>query len=174
MVAARTNLYYRYLKSRHPFEYSQITDQLFIAAWPVGENFAEIVDLRVRLVINMDWIPPDPKLGEPPLRLLTLKTSDSPLTPMPLDKIWRGVWAAAETVAAGHKVMVYCKGGVHRSVVMACCILISQGCTAEEAMRLVKEKRPVARPRDAHCKKVIESFEAAWKAQPLPSQHPLN
>jgi hypothetical protein len=162
MGAARRNLYFRYLKSRHPFEYSQITDQLFIAAWPVAENFPEIVDLRVRLVINMDWVQPDSKLGEAPLRLLTLKTSDSRLTPMPVDKLLTGARAAAETMAEGDKVMVYCKGGVHRSAVMACCILVTQGQTPGEAIRLVKEKRPVARPDDGHYKKIIEDFKAAW------------
>jgi protein tyrosine phosphatase (PTP) superfamily phosphohydrolase (DUF442 family) len=167
MAGTRRNITYRFLKSRHPFEYSQITEQLYVAAWPVGKNFAEIVDLGVRLVINMDWIQPDPKLGEAPLRLLTLKTHDTPLTPLPLDKILTGVRAAAETIAGGAKVMVYCKGGVHRSVVMACCVLISQGRTAEEAMRLVKEKRPAARPEDGHYKKTIENFEAVWKAQSL-------
>jgi protein tyrosine phosphatase (PTP) superfamily phosphohydrolase (DUF442 family) len=164
MAGKRRNIVYRVLKSRHPFEYSQITDQLYVAAWPVAKNYAEIVSLGVRLVINMDWIRPDPKLGEPPLRLLTLKTRDSKLTPMALDKIWAGVRAAGETTAEGGKVMVYCKGGVHRSVVMACCILISQGCTAEEAIRLVKEKRPAARPDDPHYQKVISDFEEAWKA----------
>ena len=167
MGGALNNLYVRLLKSRHPFEYSQITDQLFVAAWPVGENYSEIVDLGVRLVINMDWISPDPKLGKPPLRLLTLETRDSPLTPMPTDKLWTGVRAAAEIMAAGDKVMVYCKGGVHRSAVMVCCILISQGYSAGEAIRLVKEKRPIARPDDKHYKKVIEDFEAAWKAQQM-------
>lgn len=130
-----------------------------------GENFAEIVDLGVRLVINMDWIPPDPKLNRAPLRLLTLATRDSPLTPMPTDKIWTGVRAATATIGEGDKVMVYCKGGVHRSAVMACCILISQGYTAEKAIRLVKEKRPAARPDHKHHKKVIEGFEAAWRAK---------
>jgi protein tyrosine phosphatase (PTP) superfamily phosphohydrolase (DUF442 family) len=165
MASALNNLYVRLLKSRHPFEYSQITDRLFVAAWPVGENYTEIVDQGVRLVINMDWISPDPKLGQPPLQLLTLETRDSPLTPMPLDKLWTGVNAASETIAAGGKVMVYCKGGVHRSVVMACCILISQGYSAGQAISLVKQKRPVARPDDGHYMQVIEEFETAWKAK---------
>jgi protein tyrosine phosphatase (PTP) superfamily phosphohydrolase (DUF442 family) len=165
MVGTRKNVIYRFLKSRHPFEYSQITDPLFVAAWPVGENFAEIVGLGVRLLINMDWVPPDPKLGEEPLHILTLKTRDTPVTPMPLDVLWTGVKAAAETLAAGEKVLVYCKGGVHRSVVMACCILISQGQTAGEAIQLVKEKRPAARPEDKPNRKVIEDFEAAWMEQ---------
>ena len=156
--------YYRFLKSRHPFGYSQITDQLFIGTWPVAENYAEIVNLGVRLVINMDWVPPDPKLNEAPLRLLTLETTDTPLTPMPLDKIWIGVQAAGEAIAKGEKVMVYCKAGVHRSATMACCILISQGNTTEQAIQTVKAKRPKAKPEDAHYKKVIQEFERAWIA----------
>lgn len=163
MGSIRRKFYFKLLKPRHPFEYSQITEQLYVAAWPIGENYAEIVDLGVRLVINMDWVPADPKLGEAPLHLLTLETRDSPLTPMPLDKLYKGVEAAANTMAAGEKVMVYCKGGVHRSVVMACCILISQGFSAEEAMRLVKEKRPVAEPESGHYAKVIKDFELAYK-----------
>lgn len=159
------NIIYRFLKPRHPFEYSQITEQLYVAAWPMEENSTEIIDLGVRLVINMDWVPADPKLGEAPLHLLTLKTWDSFLTPMPLDKIWEGVRAAKEIMAKGDKVMVYCKGGVHRSPVMACCILISQGFTAEEAIRLMKERRPAARPEDVQYKKVIESFEAMWRGK---------
>jgi hypothetical protein len=42
--------------------------------------------------------------------------------------------------------------------------LISQGCTAEEAMRLVKEKRPAARPEDGHYKKAIENFERVMQS----------
>ena len=62
-------------------------------------------------------------------------------------------------------VMVYCKGGVHRSVAMACCILISQGYSAEEAMALVKERRPVADPYTEHFKARILKFEDEWKAK---------
>ena len=156
--------FYRFLKSRRPFNYSQITDQLYIAAWPVGENYNEIVDLGVRLVINMDWVPADPKLNEAPLQVLTLVTHDSPVTPMPTEKIWTGVRAAGETIAKGDKVMVYCKVGRHRSATMACCILVSQGRTADEAIQLVREKRPVARPDHANFKKVIKKFEKERRA----------
>jgi hypothetical protein len=156
--------FYRFLKSRRPFNYSQITDQLFVAAWPVGENYTEIVDLGVRLVINMDWVPPDPKLSESPMQVLTIQTRDSPVTPMPLEKIWMGVRAAGETIAKGDNVMVYCKMGRHRSATMACCILVSQGYTADEAIQKVREKRPVARPDHASFRRVIRKFEKEWLA----------
>ena len=159
------NFIFRFLKSRHPFEYSQITDLLYVAAWPTGEDCDELKELGVRLVINMDWIPADEKLDEPPLNVLALTEIDTPLTPMSMENIWKGVDRAQETFDKSDKVMVYCKGGVHRSVAMACCILISQGYTAEEAMARVKERRPVADPDTDHFKSRILKFEEEWNAQ---------
>jgi protein-tyrosine phosphatase len=159
------NFIFRYLKKRHPFEYSQITDQLYVAAWPTGEDYNALKDLGVRLVINMDWVPADEKLDEPPLSVLPLTEIDTPLTPMSMENIWKCVNRAQEVFDEGDRVMVYCKGGVHRSGVMACCILISQGYTAEEAMALVKERRPAADPYTDHFKKRILKFEEEWNTQ---------
>jgi protein tyrosine phosphatase (PTP) superfamily phosphohydrolase (DUF442 family) len=159
------NFIVRFLKSRHPFEYSQITDHLYVAAWPTGEDYDVLNELGVRLVINMDWIPADEKLKEPPLRVLALTEIDTPLTPMSMENVWKGVDHAQRTFDEGSKVMVYCKGGIHRSVVMACCILVSQGYSAEEAMARVKERRPVADPYTDHFKSRILKFEEEWKTQ---------
>ena len=59
-----TDPYLRYLKSRHPFEYSRIIDGLYIAAWPTEEDVEVIKSLGVRLVICMDWVKPDAVLDE--------------------------------------------------------------------------------------------------------------
>ena len=159
------NFIYRYLKKKHPFEFSEISEQLFVAAWPTGENYETINALGVRLVINMDWVPADKMLGRPPLRVLSLTEIDSPITPMKMANLWKGVEIAQETIKSGEGVMVYCKGGVHRSVVMACCILISQGYCAEDAMALVKARRPIADPYKEHFKARILAFEGEWKDQ---------
>ena len=159
------NFIFRFLKSRHPFEYSQITNQLYVAAWPTGEDYDALNDLGVRLVINMDWVPADKKLDQSPLSVLALTEIDTPLTPMSMENVWKGVNRSQEVFDEGDRVMVYCKGGVHRSVAMACCILISQGYTAEEAMARVKERRPVADPYTDHFRSRILKFEEEWKAQ---------
>ena len=159
------NFIFRFLKSRHPFEYSQITNQLYVAAWPTGEDYDALNDLEVRLVINMDWVPADKKLDQSPLSVLALTEIDTPLTPMSMENVWKGVNRSQEVFDEGDRVMVYCKGGVHRSVAMACCILISQGYTAEEAMARVKERRPVADPYTDHFRSRILKFEEEWKAQ---------
>ena len=92
------NIIYRYLKSRHPFDYSQIKDQLYVAAWPTGEDYNELKELGVRLVINIDWVPADEKLNEPPLSVLSLTEIDTPLTPMSMKNIWKGVDQAGKTL----------------------------------------------------------------------------
>jgi len=159
------NFVYRYLKSRHPFEYSKITEQLYVAAWPTGEDHEMLKSLGVRLVINMDWVPVDKKLSEPPLSLLNLTEIDTPFTPMKIENFWKGVRHAQNVFDQGDAVMVYCKGGVHRSVAMACCILISQGYTAQEAMAVVRKQRPVADPYSKRIQAHILKFETEWKVE---------
>jgi protein-tyrosine phosphatase len=59
--------------------------------------------------------------------------------------------------------------GKHRSATMASCILVSQGCTSDEAIQTVREKRPMARPDHASFKRVIKKFEREWTAANLNS-----
>jgi protein-tyrosine phosphatase len=75
----------------------------------------------------------------------------------------RGVDAALPIIADGWKVLVHCKYGVHRSVAMACCILIGTGHSADEAMRLVAERRAAADPHAGYVQKRIRKFETEWR-----------
>ena len=142
---------------------SPITDYLYISAWPRGEHAAEIRALGVRLILSMHWRRPVKTVGHPPVRLLWLPTVDTPLTPMPMFQLRRGVEAALPVVRQGEKVLVHCKAGVHRSVAMACCVLIGVGYTAEEAMRLVKDRRAVADPDTWYIRRRILRFEQQWR-----------
>jgi hypothetical protein len=142
---------------------SPITDYLYISAWPRGEHAAEIRALGVRLILSMHWRRPVKTVGHPPVRLLWLPTVDTPLTPMPMFQLRRGVEAALPVVRQGEKVLVHCKAGVHRSVAMACCVLIGTGHTAEEAMRLVKDRRAVADPDAWYIRRRILKFEQQWR-----------
>ena len=55
------------------------------------------------------------------------------------------------------------QSGVHRSVAMATCILIAHGYTADEAMTLVVEQRPVADPYAPYIQSRIRKFEQSWQ-----------
>jgi protein-tyrosine phosphatase len=75
------------------------------------------------------------------------------------------VEAALPVIDDGDAVLVHCLAGVHRSVAMACCVLIGMGYSAEEAMQLVESKREVADPRVWYIRARIEKFERSWRAR---------
>ena len=142
---------------------SPITEYLYISAWPRGDHAEEIRALNVRLILSMHWIKPSSRLGLPPVQLLWLPTFDNPLMPMPIDTLERGVKAALPVIAEGYSVLVHCRAGVHRSVAMACCVLIGMGQNANEAMELVKQQRSVADPYAKHILPRIRKFEQHWR-----------
>jgi protein tyrosine phosphatase (PTP) superfamily phosphohydrolase (DUF442 family) len=150
-------------ESRPLPDISQVTETLYISAWPRGEHAAEIRALGVRLILSMHWRRPAKTVGHSPVRLMWLPTIDSALTPMPICVLRRGVEAALPVIRQGEKVLVHCKAGVHRSVAMACCVLIGLGYTAEAAMHLVKEKRAAADPDAWHIRRRIVRFDEQWK-----------
>ena len=144
---------------------SQITDYLYIASLPKAEDAQSVRDRNVRLIINMIFIRPPAVYTEPPFRMLTLRSFDFVLLPIPIRELRQGVEAALPVIRDGESVLVYCHAGRHRSVAMTCCILIAMGSTADEAMQLVRERREVADPHAPHIERQIREFEAQWRRE---------
>ena len=143
---------------------SQITDYLFISVWPEARHADEIVQLGIGLVLSMHWLPPQRALRRLPVTVRWLPTIDTPLTPMPLRTLRRGVEAALPVIRDGGRVLCHCKAGVHRSVAMASCVLIGMGLSAQDAMSTVKLGRAVADPDAAYVRRRIVAFEAWWQS----------
>ena len=144
---------------------SQITDYLYISAFPRGRHIKKIVALGVRLVLSMHWIRPTKMLGKPPVKLLWLPTIDNMFFPMPIKILNKGVRAALPVIENDGAVLVHCKSGMHRSVAQAACVLIAMGYTADDAMQLIKEKRAVADPDARHIQSRIYKFANHWPPQ---------
>jgi protein-tyrosine phosphatase len=159
----RLRFWWRDLAYHAPLDISEITNELFVASWPANHHVAELKALNIRLIVCMFWEPQARALTKPPFENLQLHAIDLFLFPIPLKKLVRGVEAALSKIEQGERVMVYCKQGVHRSVALACCILIAQGYTASEAMSLVKQRRPIADPYAPHIRRRIEAFEKYWR-----------
>jgi dual specificity MAP kinase phosphatase len=150
--------------------FSSITEDLFIGTSPNRRDFETLRGLGVSLVINMRWSPgPRPLVGEPSMRYMWLHTFDNPLLPIPLRALLRGVQEALKEIQAGGKVYTHCQRGRHRSVAMAAAILIAQGTDPLEAVRLIKERRPVADPDIFYIRRRIDLFARRW----LELQQPL-
>lgn len=152
-----------------PYGASLITPQLFIAPRPHDRHVEHIRGLDVQLVLSMIGLAPPKELAIPPFQLLRLPVYDNPLLPIPLSVLRRGVEAALPVMAAGGRVLVYCRAGRHRSVAMAACILIAQGMTADEAMDTIVAHRPYADPHAFYIERRIRAFEALWQREHAPA-----
>lgn len=146
--------------------FSKITENLFIGTTPSAKDYNQLRDLGVQLVINMRIEYPPRRDEHPnPLRLLWLPTFDTPLIWIPIKFLHRGVNIGLETIQSGGKVYAHCAGGVHRGVTMGACILIAQELESQDAMSLIKEKRPVADPFAFYIRPRILKFEREWKSK---------
>ena len=92
--------------------YSKITENLYIGTTPRSDNYAELHNLGISLVINMRLgLPPrsDPHL--PPMKSLWLPTIDSPIIPIPIRAFQKGVEAALKVINQGGVVLTHCSRG---------------------------------------------------------------
>ena len=145
------------------FNFSHITDDLFIGNTPLVQDYDGLRELGIRLIINMRFTrSPYPDLHHTPIQLLWLRTIDSPFFPLSMPKLILGAKTALETIHMGGKVYVHCAYGRHRGVAMGACILIAQGYDPEAAMKLVVERRPVADPNAYYIRPRIMQFARQW------------
>jgi protein tyrosine phosphatase (PTP) superfamily phosphohydrolase (DUF442 family) len=145
--------------------FSQITDHLFIGSTPSITDYDTLRDLGVRLIINMRFSRgPRPDPHDEPISTLWLRSIDSPLFPISIQKLIRGARAALETIREGGRVYTHCAYGRHRGVAMGACILIAQGFDPKAAMDLILQRRPVADPYAFHIRPRILKFANVWNS----------
>ena len=145
------------------FNFSNITDDLYIGNMPQVTDYDGLRELGIRLIINMRFgRGPYPDPHHTPMQLLWLPTIDSPFFPIPVAKLILGAKTALETIQAGGKVYVHCAYGRHRGVAMGTCILIAQGYEPEAAMKLISERRLVADPNAYYIRPRIMQFAHQW------------
>jgi protein-tyrosine phosphatase len=142
---------------------SQITEYLYIGRTPHTGDYDLLRSLGVQLVISMRIErKPHPDEYNPPMSVIRLPTIDSPLFPIPMRALMKGVKAALPVIDNGGKVYVHCQAGVHRAVTMGSAILIAQGYQPEEAMELIKQQRPAADPDTWYIHRRILRFAKLW------------
>lgn len=148
-----------------PLDYSRITENLYIGAWPTKYNVETIKSLDVTLIIATILERTDKELNQPPLRLVHTRATDlgSRLI-YPTKQLLKGVEPAVAHIQNGGKVMVFCKAGKHRSAAMTSCILVGLGHTTDEAIKIVEDARSQVEIREA-IRQTIHNFEQVWQAR---------
>jgi protein tyrosine phosphatase (PTP) superfamily phosphohydrolase (DUF442 family) len=143
--------------------FSQITPDLFIGNTPSLNDYDQLRELGVRLIINMRFsLAPKLDRHETPINTLWLRSLDNPFFPISIQKLMYGAQAALETIRDGGKVYAHCAYGRHRGVAMGACILIAQGYDPQAAMQLIKERRSVADPFAYYIRPRILKFAKKW------------
>jgi protein-tyrosine phosphatase len=146
------------------FNFSHITDDLFIGTTPLVRDYDGLRELGIRLVINMRFSRgPYPDPHQAPIQLLWLRSIDSPFFPLSVGKLMLGAKTALETIRLGGKVYVHCAYGRHRGPAMGACVLIAQGYDPGAAMKLISERRPIADPNAYYIRPRILKFAHEWK-----------
>lgn len=79
-------------------------------------------------------------------------------------QLHQGVDWVLEHIAAGGRTFLHCEHGVGRAPLMACAVLVAQGHTAPEALRIVRAGRWQALPNDRQLAALL-NFEQEWNAQ---------
>ena len=75
-----------------------------------------------------------------------------------------GVDWALDRLTNGGRAFLHCEHGVGRGPLMACAVLVGQGHSAPEALRIVRLSRWQALPNDRQLAALLE-FERTWRAR---------
>ena len=143
--------------------FSPITDDLFIGNTPALTDYDRLRALGVRLIINMRFaLGPHPDSHPEPIATLWLRSIDSPIFPISIQKLLCGAQTAVQTIRAGGKVYTHCAYGRHRGVAMGACVLVAQGYTPQAAMQLIKKRRAIADPFAFYIRSRILKFANEW------------
>lgn len=76
----------------------------------------------------------------------------------------QGVDWVIEHIAGGGRAFLHCEHGVGRGPLMACAVLVAQGHSAPQALRLVRKARWQALPNDRQLAALLD-FETAWRKE---------
>lgn len=108
-------------------------------------------------------------LAKEHIELLYLPTRDTQA--MTVEQLMEGAQWVNQRMEQGGRVLIHCEHGVGRSVLLTCAVLVYGGMSAQDALRLIQEKRWQAAPNHKQVVRLRE-FEAALDASsraPSPS-----
>jgi protein-tyrosine phosphatase len=149
-------------------DYSQITEQVYIGAWPTKYHRDTVISLGVTLLVATILESIDKELDQPPLEVVHTRGTDlGKYLIFPTSQLLKGVEPAVTGIRNGDRVMVFCKAGKHRSATVTSCVLVGLGHSPDEAMGIVEAGRPIVEFNDAMRQKV-RGFESVWQERHPP------
>jgi protein tyrosine phosphatase (PTP) superfamily phosphohydrolase (DUF442 family) len=142
--------------------YSEITDQLAVGGAFRKRQIRRLRQHGVTAVVDCRLEAQDDSnaLAAAGIDLLHVPTPDR--YGFTYGQLERGViWSLAH-IDSGGRVFLHCEHGVGRGPLMACAVLVGQGHSAPQALRMVRAKRWQALPNDRQLAALMD-FERTWR-----------
>jgi atypical dual specificity phosphatase len=146
------------------FDAERITEEVWCGSTLEAGDIGKLARMGIRRVVNLEtWQRYDfDAVRRAGMEFFNIPIQDLDL-PISERVIEKAVIAIDESARRGHQVYVHCTAGWQRSPAIIACYLIFKGMTAEAALSLVKERRPVARFYSSHIASAIE-FESKLRS----------
>ncbi len=147
--------------------YSDVTPQLAVGGSFVNGQIKQLKKRGVTAVVDCREEAQDDAvaLGQAGLEFLHLPAPDR--YAMTYEQLHEGVEWVLDRMSRGGRAFLHCEHGVGRGPLMACAVLVAQGHTAPEALRIVRDGRWQAMPNDRQLKALL-AFERDWRDKALP------
>lgn len=123
--------------------FSEITEHCYLGCLPTPSDVKKLDEVGIKNVVNMcaEYFGPRKTYKKYQIKQLRLPTVDS--TAPSLKTIEKAIAFMKEAYEKKEKIFVHCKSGMARSATVVLCHLIAnENLSAEDALKLLKEKRP--------------------------------
>src|ERR1700704_1832360 len=145
--------------------YSDITPQLAVGGAFRRRQIKRLRQRGVTAVVDCRLEAKDDAeaLKEAGIELLHLPTADR--YGFSYAQMQQGVDWVLDRMARGGRTFLHCEHGVGRGPLMGCAVLVAQGYSAPEALRIVRSARWQALPNDRQLAALLD-FEQTWRKRP--------
>lgn len=144
--------------------YSEVTPQLAVGGAFRRRQIKRLKQRGVTAVVDCRLeASDDPEaLAQAGIQFLHVPTPDR--YGFTYDQMQRGVDWVIDHIAGGGRAFLHCEHGVGRGPLMTCAVLVAQGYSAPEALRIVRGARWQALPNDRQLAALVD-FEQTWRTR---------
>ncbi len=117
-----------------------LSEQVAVSGEEISEdNWAALsAETGITAVVNLRYEYQDVFSSPLPVAYLWLPVTD--FTDPTLEQLFTGAQFIETSVRSGNKVLIHCKLGIGRSPTLAAAYLVWTRCSADEALRIIKER----------------------------------
>ncbi len=122
-------------------------------------------ELKINALVDLRWEGRhDASLvAKSGIELLYLPTNDQDAVSQ--EDLWKAVRWINNVITKNQKVVIHCTYGIGRSVLLACCVLVSQGSTPLQAFAAVRKARSKAAPTHQQLEALLTWSKNWYKTQ---------